>query len=328
MNIFSFFGGKELYNATLVCKAWKILTEDDMLWRFKTIKHWKKTQKNEDITWRQLFFQQEQHEKNWFKGDIPSKILKGKGHSKCVNAVIFNDTFVVSASDDKKIKLWDSQKAKFIKTLKGHTGNVNCLSFAENSNLLFSGASDNTVRLWDTKNKRCLKTLQSHTEGVTSLQCRGSRLVSASLDKLIKVWDISTGTVTSTLEGHKASIHAINFVDQMIVSCSADSTIKVFDIRMEKCIKTLEGHKDEVTCLQFDKDTSIHHYYLLALTLTDTIISGSADKTLKEWHLGSGACVNTFQGHTDWVRCCSFDNNKIISGSADKTIKVCATVRL
>lgn len=33
----------------------------------------------------------------------------------------------------------------------------------------------------------------------------------------------------------------------------------------------------------------------------DTLVSGSADYTVKVWALSAGACLNTLTGHTEWV---------------------------
>jgi WD40 repeat protein len=56
----------------------------------------------------------------------------------------------------------------------------------------------------------------------------------------------------------------------------------------------------------------------------NTLISGSADKTLKIWHPGSGKLLHTLNEHKASVTsvAMSFDAYTIASGSQDKTIKI------
>ena len=48
----------------------------------------------------------------------------------------------------------------------------------------------------------------------------------------------------------------------------------------------------------------------------------SSDATLKLWNLGTGQCVQTMQGHDDWVRALVVDwpLMRAISGSDDCTV--------
>lgn len=48
--------------------------------------------------------------------------------------------YLVSASDDKSLKIWDFQTGKSLKTLKGHTNYVFCCNFNPQSNLIVSGS--------------------------------------------------------------------------------------------------------------------------------------------------------------------------------------------
>lgn len=54
------------------------------------------------------------------------------------------------------------------------------------------------------------------------------------------------------------------------------------------------------------------------------MISGSRDKTLKLWDVGTGICLFTFIGHDSWVRDVSWHpaGKYFISASDDKTIRV------
>ena len=59
------------------------------------------------------------------------------------------------------------------------------------------------------------------------------------------------------------------------------------------------------------------------------IASGSNDNTIKIWDNLKLKCVNTLQGHSNFVLCIKIlaDNTKLASGSADKNIKIWDTAK-
>lgn len=54
---------------------------------------------------------------------------------------------VVSASDDRTIKVWNFETGERLVTLQHHSDGVTCLQF--NSSKIVSGSYDKTVKLWD-----------------------------------------------------------------------------------------------------------------------------------------------------------------------------------
>ena len=54
------------------------------------------------------------------------------------------------------------------------------------------------------------------------------------------------------------------------------------------------------------------------------VASGSDDKTVKLWDVTSGECLQTLEGHSDYVKSVSFspDGTKVASGSWDNTVKL------
>jgi len=315
LRVFSFLEESNFATLALVCKSWRILMEDDMIWRYKVLQKWKQAKKTEEVSWSKLYWNQVTHDKQWIYNDLSMKILKGKTHSKSINYVTFNSTHAATCSDDKKIKIWNLNKRKLSKTLKGHDGAVHAVQFCQNDTKLVSGSSDKKIKIWDLKSRKAVATWEAHGDIVSALQCLGTRLVSASFDKTIRIWDLTSNSSTNskpvcTLTGHKGAIHSLCFVDHTIVTASVDCTVRLFDVRMEKCTRVLEGHTAEVTCLQFDKSTN-------------SVISGSADKTIKEWDVGTESITRTIAAaHDDWIWTLQFDANKIVSASKDKHIKI------
>ncbi|KAF7970098.1 hypothetical protein HWV62_24966 [Athelia sp. TMB] len=77
-------------------------------------------------------------------------------------------------------------------------------------------------------------------------------------------------------------------------------------------LQVLRGHESVVYCVSFSPDGS-------------TIVSGSADKTVRVWDSLSGQpALPPLQGHEDIVRsvCFSPDGSRIVSGSSDGTVRV------
>jgi WD40 repeat protein len=90
------------------------------------------------------------------------------------------------------------------------------------------------------------------------------------------------------------------------VSCGAD--VRVWNVATGQCTATMAEHtKDVTTCSVSPNGTKI--------------LTGSADKTLKVWHLGStDKAVETLKGHTSDVVECHFFNGdkKALSCAKDK----------
>jgi WD40 repeat protein len=76
-------------------------------------------------------------------------------------------------------------------------------------------------------------------------------------------------------------------------------------------IKPLDGHTSFVNALVFSPDG-------------ETLISASADKTIKIWDLAKGEAIRTLGGHTSFVNALAIspDGERLASASADKTIRI------
>ncbi|KAF9920638.1 hypothetical protein FBU30_009503 [Linnemannia zychae] len=107
--------------------------------------------------------------------------------------------------------------------------------------------------------------------------------------------------------GHTDGVMCLQFDDSFLITGSYDNTVKVWNIETGECLRTLTGHALCVRALHFDEAK---------------LITGSMDRTLKIWNYHTGQCIRTLQGHTDGVVTLDFDSRILASGSVDATIKI------
>ena len=69
--------------------------------------------------------------------------------------------WLISASQDWHIKVWNFKTFKCIKTLRNHDDGVKCLKLLP-KNLLASGSCDKNILLWNLLEGRCLQVLTGH----------------------------------------------------------------------------------------------------------------------------------------------------------------------
>lgn len=104
-----------------------------------------------------------------FRGALDGRFERTiSGHKLGVSDVAWSSDsrLLVSASDDKTLRIWDANLGKSLKTLKGHSNYVFCCNFNPQSNLVVSGSFDESVRIWDVRTGKCLKTLPAHSDPV------------------------------------------------------------------------------------------------------------------------------------------------------------------
>ncbi|GAA49855.1 coatomer protein complex subunit alpha [Clonorchis sinensis] len=91
-----------------------------------------------------------------------------EGHDRGVNWVTFHPSLpiVVSAADDRLLKLWrmTESKAWELDTLRGHYNNVSCALFHPRQDLLLSDSEDKSIRVWDLVKRTCLTTIRRDSD--------------------------------------------------------------------------------------------------------------------------------------------------------------------
>lgn len=95
-------------------------------------------------------------------------LMTFSGHGAAVNAIHMCGNFIVSASGDRKIMLWDIKEGTQARVFSGHTKGIACVQF--DGRRIVSGSNDKTVRIFDSATGAQVALLNSHSHLVRTVQ--------------------------------------------------------------------------------------------------------------------------------------------------------------
>ena len=188
-----------------------------------------------------------------------------RGHvARCRDCAVSPDgTWIVSASMDQTLKIWDAATRKKRAVLLGHTDSVIACAVSPDGGWIVS-ASGGRSRA---------RPLTKEGGGPGHLLIGGpATLPPPGQDHTLKIWDAATGTERATLSGHTDLVYgcAVSPDGAWIVSASWDRTLRVWDVATGAQRGSLIGHTDPVVACAVSPDGA-------------WIVSASWDRTLKIW---------------------------------------------
>ncbi|KAJ5482634.1 U3 small nucleolar RNA-associated protein 15C-terminal [Penicillium sp. IBT 31633x] len=173
--------------------------------------------------------------------DVKSRaILKTwKDHKQPVWVTKFSPsdpTSVLTASDDRTVRLWDLPSQTSSRTFVGHSDYVRSGAFMPgsmaSSGLVVSGSYDRTVRLWDPRvGNRAAMTFKMGAPIETVLPMPAGTTVLAAADNKIAVLDIVAGKPLHMIQSHQKTVTTLALASngERLLSGALDGHMKVFE---------------------------------------------------------------------------------------------------
>ncbi|PAY17533.1 hypothetical protein CKO51_20950 [Rhodopirellula sp. SM50] len=124
------------------------------------------------------------------------EVRRFSDHSLTVKGLAFSpdDRMLVTACEDRKLRIWNPETGKLLQTLRGHAASIGRVTFSPDGATLVSGDSDGVIKLWHLATGQELYTLAELDYGIDQLSfdASGRVLIALSADGHVHVFDAAS----------------------------------------------------------------------------------------------------------------------------------------
>ncbi|XP_076321604.1 uncharacterized protein LOC143231020 [Tachypleus tridentatus] len=172
-----------------------------------------------------------------------------EGHSDIIWSVAVDNNFILSASRDTTVRVWDATKGEELSNLRGHTSSVtgvlllcqqssaalavrlDCPSFQQ---LAVSCALDCYIIVWSIPNGQLLKSVYTYN-GITAVGFteNDELFVTGTDGGKVELWDVVSGEVQHSIHGHEENVTSIATDGaNQVFTTSVDGVLKVWNVKL------------------------------------------------------------------------------------------------
>jgi WD40 repeat protein/Flp pilus assembly protein TadD len=216
---------------------------------------------------------------------------------------------VLTAGDDGKAHLWDSETGESVAPALAHAGPVLRAVFSRDGSRIATASRDGTARIWDAATGRPVTPPLAHDGPVrwVDFSPDGRQLLTV-VGSAARVWNASTGEPLTGELRHDGAVTQARFSPdgRQIATAGADGLVYFWDAANRRRSPLVLTHDRAVCCLAFSPDGK-------------RFATGSADRTARLWDLARGDPIGPPLRHRAALTCVVFSpfGHRLLTAAED-----------
>jgi WD40 repeat protein len=276
------------------------------------------------------------------------------GHEEAVLSERFSPDGkrIVTSSDDKSARIWDSDTGKAVAVLRGHTDSLAQAAFSPDGRRVVTASNDKTARIWNAETGEMILVLEGHDDAVVyaAFLPDGLRVITVS-GRTLRLWDAASGKVIRDFEIRLLDGGAMSSDGRLFFSVSnlrpgiwdLESGQRILDLRKSGDMLAAAFSPDarRIVVTYADKtarilDARTGETVIILDGHRDQVVSGafspdgqrivtaSRDGTARLWNVATGKTIATLGGHSGAVLGAEIspDGRRVVTVSNDKTVRI------
>ena len=232
-------------------------------------------------------------------------------HGRSILGVAVTGDSIVTASEDRTLKVLDAADGSCRSTLTGHANRVRCVCVMPDGRIV-SGSRDWTLMVW-ARDGSHLQTLEGHGDFVWCVAALADdRVASGSKDGTIRIWDVNTGRELLMFVAGSTVRCLAALPDGTVIADEGEGRLIRWDVTV-----TQGGDPTDATISTVESITSV------AVLYESVVVAGHEEGSLMLWDTTSSDCELNIRGHgaTVWALA-SLPNKRFVAAEGDGLLKV------
>lgn len=284
--------------------------------------------------------------------DVASgQLLKTLGGHHQLTSAVFSPNGKYILAGDMPIKLWEITTGGVVQTFEDP--GVQSVAFSPDQRYILSGGNEKQLKLWEINTGRCLRTFEPHESEIRGIAVSADGRYALSADThSLKLWAVQCGMTSdlaalrlSQMSSPEATPTGDRVYEQEVAQAQTalEQGNALAAVQHLRRARSQPGYQRGIEAMQVWQSLYLrlprqtlqsiweqvtlerHTAAVRAVSFSPdghSVLSGSADMTLKRWDLETERCLLSFEGHSGSVEAIALnsDGTQALSGSADQTL--------